>query len=224
MKKLEKNIKPAAQDDAPKMSDMDMPAEAKGMLEGETGPDDVKENTLQAESSAKMGLKASAGAPKIGKKITPASTELGSLSSGMADKPISLDVNPAPAQPAGDVPLLLPKNALVIMRSSGGLKFTSKEATVFEDGSVTVRDATQDTAKPSAGAKLSNADFNKIKDLLKPDTFKNAPTTSTPKPDRYAHELAARIGRSTKRAEVADGAIPAQIQPLVDALKKLLPK
>jgi hypothetical protein len=164
------------------------------------------------------------GVPKIGKPVGGAGSVLGSLSSGDETGPVQAEI-PSASPAAPDAPLLLPKNALVIMRASGGLKFTSNEVVVFEDGSVTTRNALDDKAQPAAAKALTNAQLNKIRDLLTPDTFANAPKTApAQKPDRYAYELAARIGRATKRAEVADGSMPDEIKKLVAELKKLLPK
>lgn len=162
------------------------------------------------------------GVPKIGRKIG-GGAPLGELASGEVNAPIVADV--APAQPS-DAPLLLPKKALVIMRSSGGLRFTSYEVAVYEDGSVTTRDAAAMPQATAAPAKpLTNAQLNRIRDLLTPDIFKAAPKTApAQKPDRYAYELAARIGRATKRAELADGSIPEEFKKLVAELKKLMPK
>lgn len=164
-----------------------------------------------------------AGAPKIGKKLGDGAV-IGALSSGDADKPVLADA-PSPAPAAPDAPLLLPKNALVILRASGGLRFTSNEVVVFEDGAVTTRNALAAAATPAAAKPLTSAQLNKIRDLLVPDTFKNAPKAApAQKPDRYAYELAARIGRATKRAAVADVSIPKELAALVAELKKLLPK
>lgn len=163
------------------------------------------------------------GAPKIGKKLGDGAV-IGSLTSGDADKPV-LAGAPSPAPAAPDAPLLLPKKALVIMRASGGLRFTSNEVVVFEDGAVTTRNALAADAQAVAAKSLTNVQLNRIRDLLVPDTFKNAPKNApAQKPDRYAYELAARIGRATKRAEVAEGSIPAELTKLVAELKKLLPK
>lgn len=166
-----------------------------------------------------------AGVPKIGKPVGGTGSEPGSLSSGDADTPAQAESSSA-VLVAVEPPLLLPKNALVIMRASGGLKFTSNEVVVFEDGSVTTRNVLDARAQAAPAKAITNAQLNKIRDSLTPDTFANTPKAApAQKPDRYAYELAARIGRSTKRAEVADGSpMPDELKKLVAELKKLLPK
>jgi hypothetical protein len=173
----------------------------------------------------------------IGKRIDEApatppagaddATVLGSLGGEAADTQLS----EAPATPARapiekmleDDALALPKGALVAMRKSGGLRFTSRTVVVHRDGQVTQRSSERrrNTRPP---ARLSKEQLSALK-----RTVAKSMNAATPKslgqqnPDAYAYEIVARVGRHLVRAEVFDGSIPTPMQDLVRTLNKYLP-
>ena len=48
------------------------------------------------------------------------------------------------------------------------------------------------------------------------------PSIGRPNPDGYAYELIARLGRRSKVIEFFEGSIPAEVQPLLAQLKRLM--
>lgn len=126
------------------------------------------------------------------------------------------------AMPAEDQPLKLPKGAFVILRKSGGLRFTSTETAVFRDGRVT-REAVGAAETPqelTASPRLSRRQVRELRTAL---TGSGLPALSAQpsgrhNPDGYAYEIVARVGRKVYAAEVFDGSMPASIQPVIAAL------
>jgi hypothetical protein len=138
---------------------------------------------------------------------------LGNLAADDYDRSLE---RPAPA----DDTLVVPRDALLAFRKSGGLRFTSRAIVVFRNGWVV-------PVAESAGAKprhLSDAALAALTSLvLRSGLARYGKAAAAQQPDRYAYQLAARVGRSLRRVELADGAIPADLAPLVRALSRLLP-
>jgi hypothetical protein len=59
--------------------------------------------------------------------------------------------------------------------------------------------------------------------VLRSGLARHRPAGARQPPDRNAYEIVARIGRTVRRAEAVDGAIPADLAPLIAALVRLLP-
>lgn len=139
---------------------------------------------------------------------------LGSLSSAPADTSLS-----AP----NDAPLILPKGALVAMRKSGGLRFTSRTVVVHRDGRVSAQGNTRSrNLRPPA--RLSKTQLSSLK-----HTVAKSMNAATPKslgqqnPDAYAYEIVARVGRRVVTTEVFDGSIPSEMTGLIKELSRHLP-
>ena len=142
---------------------------------------------------------------------------LGSLGGEPADSQIS-----TPATPE-DAPLALPKGALVAMRKSGGLRFTSRTVVVHRDGQVSVQSSTRSRSlKPPA--RLSKQQLSSLK-----RTVAKSVNAATPKslgrqnPDAYAYEIVARVGQRVVTTEVYDGSIPESMAGLIKDLSQHLP-
>lgn len=132
---------------------------------------------------------------------------------------------PAPEPPAEPKPLEMPRGAMLVMRVSGGLRFTTQEMVIYPDGRVTA--GAGDTAKESYNrAQRSMADAHVVRLRRMLDTsgfFDPAPAKGEQSPDGYAYEILARVGSKHNHIEVFTGTMPPGIQSLVDFLMKWLP-
>lgn len=160
----------------------------------------------------------------IGKRIDdepaePSSGEndkavLGSLGGGPADTSLS--------EPE-DAPLALPKGALVAMRKSGGLRFTSRTIVVHRDGQVSVQSSARSRSlKPPA--RLNKEQLSALKrSVAKSMNAATAKSIGRQNPDAYAYEIVARANRGVVATEVYDGSIPASMAGLIKELSQHLP-
>ncbi|MBX0328486.1 hypothetical protein K2Z83_12440 [Oscillochloris sp. ZM17-4] len=140
------------------------------------------------------------------------SFSLGGLGAGEYDTDLH---QPAPND--ADERLELPRGALIAFRRSGGLRFTTREITVYRDGRV-IREG--GAARP---AHLRDDQLAQLAHMaLRARLARHGAAGTRQTPDGYAYEVAARIGRRVRRAEVQDGAIPAELAPLIRALVRLL--
>lgn len=114
----------------------------------------------------------------------------------------------------------MPDGALVAMRKSGGLRFTSRTVVVYANGQVATDDAVQPgSAGPAQARKLADADLAALYRALNGANFPQLPATSgRQNPDAFAYELAARAGSAAYSVEVFDGSVPAQLTPLIHLL------
>jgi len=121
--------------------------------------------------------------------------------------------------------LELPRGAMLAMRVSGGIRFTTQEMVIYPDGRVTA--GAGDTAKAvynRAQRSMADAYVVKLRKLLdQSGFFTSKPTESQPSPDGYAYEILSRIGAKHNRIEVFTGTMPGGIQSLVDYLMKWMP-
>src|SRR5436190_5052243 len=158
-------------------------------------------------------------------KKQPAKRVRGVIPEGPYDD--SLDVTPsAPTQPqhapgAGshqkqtaqnDVGALqLPKDALIAMRKSGGLKFSTQQVVIFKDGRVV--SSSRPAAEPRVLTDAQLAELYRTLDSLDFSQFTS--TSGQQNPDAYAYEMAVRTGRTTQQVGVLDGSIPEPLAPLI---------
>lgn len=188
----------------------------------------------------------------IGKKIEPeaetedSGTVLGSLSgqretdagAGAISTPAAPQKSaPKPrkkAVPAGspapvDVPLALPKGALVSMRKSGGVRFSSRTVTVHRDGRVG-HGSSDNTRSRNKGlpSRLTSTQLSKLKrEVSKAGLETHAARKGIGEqqsPDSYAYEIVARVGNKVQSVEMLDGNIPDSVMPLIRELNALMPK
>jgi hypothetical protein len=110
------------------------------------------------------------------------------------------------------------------MRRSGGLRFTSRDVTVFRSGRV------EADADPLLGSgmtvgtrRLSDPELAELHRALDAARFTELPPTAgRPSPDAYSYEIAARVGGSDHFVETFDGSIPDQLAPLIRLLSSYL--
>ena len=121
--------------------------------------------------------------------------------------------------------LELPRGALVVMRVSGGIRFTTQEMVVYPDGRVTL--GAGDTAKAvynRAPRSMADAHIVRLRKLLdQSGFFKSQPPKAEQSPDGYAYEIMSRIGPKHNHIEVFTGTMPDGIRALVDYLMKWMP-
>lgn len=147
---------------------------------------------------------------------------LGKIEPGEFDTAIEVPAAPAPprAVPPGDDALQLPRGGWLALRKSGGLRFTSREVVVYRDGRVIA----SGTGIPPATRRLTAEERAALQVALDASGLPRAlPASGHQRPDAYAYEIAARLGRRTYRGEVVDGSIPPTLAPLIRQLQRLLP-
>jgi hypothetical protein len=117
----------------------------------------------------------------------------------------------------------LPKGAIVIMRRSGGLRFTSEEVAVHRDGRVTTSRSARAAGAKDKPQKLTPKQLSALRVTLTKSRLDQAERKIAKQPpDGYAYEIVARVGRKVQTAEVFTGSIPDSLQPLVKELSGYL--
>ena len=108
------------------------------------------------------------------------------------------------------------------MRQSGGLRFSTREVTVYNDGRVTwQRQGKLDAEEGSR--RITPDEVVEIKDLIEHSgLWELSNPIGQPNPDSYAYELVVRFERKSKLIEFYDGSIPAEIRPLLAQLTALI--
>jgi hypothetical protein len=118
--------------------------------------------------------------------------------------------------------LKLPRGAFIALRQSGGLRFSTREVTVYNDGRV----IWQRQGKLDAGEgsrRITPAEVAELKDLIMQSGVMGLlHPIGQPSPDGYAYELIARVRRKSKSIEFFDGSIAPEVQPLLQQLKSLM--
>lgn len=143
-------------------------------------------------------------------------TVLGSL----GDVPADTTLGDAPATLD---PLKLPKGALVAMRKSGGLRFSSRTVIVHRDGRVTQHSSVQ-VRSLKAPARLNTRQLSVLKrNVVKSMSSATAKSIGQQNPDAFAYEIVARVGRRVVSVEVFDGSIPPALAGLIKDLSRYLP-
>jgi hypothetical protein len=136
---------------------------------------------------------------------------LGTLSGGPRDDRLQ----------ANDDRLKLPRKAFIAFRQSGGLRFSTREVIVYNDGRVIARRQ----GKLGAGEglrRITSEEVAGLKEMIEQSGFFGLPRSiGSQSPDGYAYELIARMGRKSRSIEFFDGSIPAELQPLLTQLKAL---
>jgi hypothetical protein len=130
-----------------------------------------------------------------------------------------------PAAPVTEEPLELPKGALVALRKSGGMKFSSHEVVVYPDGRVTLEGGdTTKTVVVRATRRLLDVQIVRMRRALEQSGFVRMKSQAgNQPPDAFAYELAARVGNRSNRLEFFTGSVPNSLQSLVEMLTQLLP-
>lgn len=155
--------------------------------------------------------------------------ELGAIPPGGYDTQLGAPAKP-PAlshrrepQPAESRPSL-PRGALVALRRSGGMVFRTREVTVYRDGRVTYDADGPGGERERAVWLLTDEELADLeRELRAVDWAALTFAHGRQSPDAYAYELVARVGRRLRRLELAEGAIPAEIDPLVRRLAHYAP-
>jgi hypothetical protein len=139
---------------------------------------------------------------------------LGKISDGPRDDRLS----------AADDRLKLARGAFVALRQSGGLRFSTREVSVYHDGRVIARrQGKLDTREGSR--RIPPDEVADLKAAIADSRLRDLPRFASigrPSPDGYAYELIARTGRKLRSIEFFDGSIPCDLQPLLAQLKTLM--
>lgn len=125
-----------------------------------------------------------------------------------------------PSPPPAENKLELPDHALVAMRKSGGLRFTSVEVIVHVDGTVTVEGgAIPGVPIATPARKLRDEELAALYRALSEANLQELPARSgVQNPDAYVYEIVARTASGTYAAELSDGSIPTPLVPLIRLL------
>lgn len=130
---------------------------------------------------------------------------------------------PARESSAPDDSLALPRGALVALRKSGGLAFSSQELVVYRTGRVTQRGSGVGRASYERTSQQLDAEqIDELTLLLKQANFPRFPAATRHSPDTLVTEIIARVGRRVKAAELAPGGAPDGLVPLMRWLGALL--
>ena len=121
-----------------------------------------------------------------------------------------------------DDELKLPRDAFIALRQSGGLRFSTREITVHNDGRV-IWNRQGKLAAENGSRRISPDEVAELKELIEHSGLSALPNSiGRPSPDGYAYELIARLDRKLKVIEFFDGSIPVQLHTLLQQLKKLM--
>jgi hypothetical protein len=137
---------------------------------------------------------------------------LGSLSDGPRDDRLQ-------AQPDR---LKRPRGALIAFRQSGGFRFSTHEAIVYNDGRVIIRHQGKLDSREGSRRIMPDEVADLKETIEQSGLFKLPQSIGRQNPDGYAYELIARVGRKSTAIEFFDGSIPPEVQPLLAQLKTLL--
>jgi len=120
-----------------------------------------------------------------------------------------------------DDELKLPRDAFIALRQSGGLRFSTREVAVYNDGRVIWR--RQGKLYAGEGSRrITPAAVAELKELIEHSGLRELSNPiGQQSPDGYAYELIARFGRKSTAIEFFTGSIPAEIQPLLTHLTAL---
>jgi hypothetical protein len=120
-----------------------------------------------------------------------------------------------------DDDLKLPRGAFIAWRQSGGLRFSTREVTVYHDGRVIWN--RQGKLAEEGSRRITPAEVTELKTLIEHSGLgKFSNPIGRPSPDGYAYELVARFGRKSTAIEFFDGSLPAQLHALLQRLKMLM--
>jgi hypothetical protein len=166
------------------------------------------------------------------------STKKPSRSTNRASPPEAQPDQAVRADTQGQTPpereeLMLPKGALIAMRTSGGARPEAREVVVYPDGRITY-DAHEkpDMRRPRT---LTDARIAEIRHTLERINFLRLPSTEgtpsaegTPstegKPSGNRVQIAARIGARTNSVKYSKENLPVALAPLHEQLSALLPQ
>lgn len=125
---------------------------------------------------------------------------------------------------ATDDRLKLPRGALIALRQSGGLRFSTREVIVYNDGRVISRH--QGKLDASEGSRrITLNEVSQLKEMIKQSGLFGLPgfaSIGRQSPDGYAYELIARVGRKSKAIEFFDGSIPPEARSLLARLNTIM--
>ncbi len=113
--------------------------------------------------------------------------------------------------------LPLPDDAMIVLRKSGGLRFTTRTIVVYVDGRIE-----SDRRGQRAAGRIDRTQLEELRRLLAAIDFLHLTLPAIkPSPDAHVYEIAARIDREINRVEVAEGRIPGSLKPLIEQLRRL---
>jgi hypothetical protein len=120
-----------------------------------------------------------------------------------------------------DAELTLPRGAFIALRQSGGLRFSTREVTAYDNGHVIYRKQSN-LGAGEGSRRITPAEVADLKELIEQSGLGELPhAIGRQSPDGYAYELIVRMGRQSKSIEFFDGSIPPEAQPLLKQLKQL---
>lgn len=142
-----------------------------------------------------------------------------------ADAPEQPSPGPPPLDEQASAPVL-PRGGLIVMRVSGGFKFSSREIVIYRDGRVVYRRHADGMSVYQGGPqRLSEGQLAELQRLIEQlQVPRFAGPGARQSPDTIAYEIAARAGRRLKTVEAFTGSIPETLAPLISWLAVLMPR
>ncbi len=143
--------------------------------------------------------------------------ELGKVSPGPHDSSLQ------PHESPNEEPLELPDGAIVALRKSGGLRFSTRTLIVYADGEALYTASRGGGSKEATAIELTEAQQLRLRRALARIDFASLPKgPGRASPDAYVYEIAARTLGQTHFVEAWDGSIPTTLKPLVEQLQRLM--
>ncbi len=140
-------------------------------------------------------------------------------------EPGSRDSSLQPGKAEDEERLELPPRAIVALRKSGGVRFSTRTLIVYADGEAMYTYGSGSTSMArSAALELTEAQLAHLRRTLAGIDFSKLPARPRRvSPDAFVYEIAARSLGRIHYLEAWDGSVPRALRPLIAQLRRLMP-
>jgi hypothetical protein len=97
--------------------------------------------------------------------------------------------------------LLLPRGALVVLRKSGGQRFSTREITVYRNGVMLYQVLAQGSGEHHGTGHLSDTEMARLDSLLRRAQLLRQSGSNPTNPDDFSYQLVARVGKRVRTCE-----------------------
>jgi hypothetical protein len=111
----------------------------------------------------------------------------------------------------------LPEGALLVLRTSGGLNFSSTETVVYASGRITEMTGGEGTATELVARKATPAQLAAIQAAITDSAFADNRVVSAP--DGIVHEILGRVAASARRTEASSTHTSPALRALIKAVR-----
>ncbi len=144
---------------------------------------------------------------------------LGRIESGPRDSSLQ------PNSSSNEETLELPEGAIVALRKSGGLRFSTRTLIVYGNGEALYTASRGSGLKTQSTAlELTEAQQLRLRRALARINFSSLPKgPGRASPDAYVYEITVHTLGQTHSIEAWDGSIPAALKPVLEQLRRIMP-